>query len=66
MRKEKTDNMSLSCTYLIIYNINTNCFKIDRETRYKRKEHKILEQFSASVVGRRYLIVLKCTNQICQ
>ena len=50
-RHAKTKNMKFACHYLIIRKINLNCFEIDRDTCYNKKEHKILGNYSAPVVG---------------
>ena len=57
MRNEKTKNMKFTCNYLIIRKINLNCFEIDRDICYDKKEHKIFGNYSAPVVGGTYVTV---------
>ena len=49
--------MKFTCNYLIIRKINLNCFEIDKDTCYDKKEHKKLGNYSAPVVGGTYMNV---------
>ena len=72
VRDGKTKNMKLPCTYLINGKINWNCFEIDRDICYDKKEHKKIGNNSAPVVGETYVYVkndqirfLKTNVQYC-